>query len=223
MGTKVKGLFKGLKHIFDEKDKEIEIGFPTDVKHVGHIGWDGPAANNNSNPSWMKEFNSGPLDATTPLDASGPLSSKEEPPSEESTHKEKKKHRSRRSYSAGLPPDSPSKRSGEVRRHSRRQESSDSPRSSDGSKHSRRHRSSSKSMDGMKESSGSSRGARRSKHSSQGCELPAQDDQPPSIPKHSRVRKSRGSCDASKSKEQNNSEDGFPTDPGSKDIAVQQS
>lgn len=24
------------------KEEEIEIGYPTDVKHVAHIGWDGP-------------------------------------------------------------------------------------------------------------------------------------------------------------------------------------
>jgi hypothetical protein len=35
----------------DEKDQEIQIGFPTDVKHVAHIGWDGPSAN--STPSWV--------------------------------------------------------------------------------------------------------------------------------------------------------------------------
>lgn len=35
----------------EEKDQEIQIGFPTDVKHVAHIGWDGPSAN--STPSWV--------------------------------------------------------------------------------------------------------------------------------------------------------------------------
>lgn len=25
----------------DEEERELEIGFPTDVQHVGHIGWDG--------------------------------------------------------------------------------------------------------------------------------------------------------------------------------------
>lgn len=32
----------------------MEIGYPTDVKHVAHIGWDGPSG---SAPSWMNEFN----------------------------------------------------------------------------------------------------------------------------------------------------------------------
>ena len=30
----------------------MQIGFPTDVKHVAHIGWDGPSVN--SAPSWVK-------------------------------------------------------------------------------------------------------------------------------------------------------------------------
>ncbi|EOA36712.1 hypothetical protein CARUB_v10012323mg [Capsella rubella] len=53
----VKGLLKGLRYItqiFDEeKDKDMQIGFPTDVKHVAHIGSDGPATNM---PSWMGDF-----------------------------------------------------------------------------------------------------------------------------------------------------------------------
>lgn len=31
----------------------MEIGYPTDVKHVAHIGWDGQSGNA---PSWMNEF-----------------------------------------------------------------------------------------------------------------------------------------------------------------------
>ena len=54
---KVKGLLKGLRYmsqIFEnEKEQEIQIGLPTDVKHVAHIGWDGPSVNS---PSWMNEF-----------------------------------------------------------------------------------------------------------------------------------------------------------------------
>lgn len=34
------------------KDREMEIGFPTDVKHVAHIGWDGSG----SAPSWVGVF-----------------------------------------------------------------------------------------------------------------------------------------------------------------------
>ena len=32
------------------KEREMEIGHPTDVKHVAHIGWDGP---NGTTPSWV--------------------------------------------------------------------------------------------------------------------------------------------------------------------------
>jgi P21-Rho-binding domain len=34
------------------KEHEMEIGFPTDVQHVAHIGWDGQNIANN--PSWVK-------------------------------------------------------------------------------------------------------------------------------------------------------------------------
>lgn len=60
MTNKMKGLLKGLRYISqifepNEKEQEMQIGFPTDVKHVAHIGWDGPAL---SQPSWMNEFKS---------------------------------------------------------------------------------------------------------------------------------------------------------------------
>lgn len=32
------------------KEPEMQIGLPTDVKHVAHIGWDGPSA---VDPSWV--------------------------------------------------------------------------------------------------------------------------------------------------------------------------
>ncbi|KAH9796469.1 hypothetical protein KPL71_005541 [Citrus sinensis] len=35
----------------------MEIGYPTDVKHVAHIGWDGQSG---SAPSWMNEFKAAP-------------------------------------------------------------------------------------------------------------------------------------------------------------------
>ncbi|XAR53771.1 hypothetical protein NMG60_11022452 [Bertholletia excelsa] len=53
MATKI---YKGIKYIsqiFGTKDREIEIGLPTDVKHVAHIGLDGPCT---GAPSWMNEF-----------------------------------------------------------------------------------------------------------------------------------------------------------------------
>jgi hypothetical protein len=57
MSIKMKGLVKSIKllsQIFVYKDQhEMEIGFPTDVQHVAHIGWDGQNANN---PRWMEEL-----------------------------------------------------------------------------------------------------------------------------------------------------------------------
>ncbi|XP_023003960.1 CRIB domain-containing protein RIC10-like [Cucurbita maxima] len=40
------------------KEREIEIGYPTDVKHVSHIGLDSTSPSG-SNPSWMNEFRTG--------------------------------------------------------------------------------------------------------------------------------------------------------------------
>ncbi|KAG4174610.1 hypothetical protein ERO13_A11G132000v2 [Gossypium hirsutum] len=59
--NKMKGLLKGLRYISEifenEKEPEMQIGLPTDVKHVAHIGWDGPSSVNSA-PSWMNEFKS---------------------------------------------------------------------------------------------------------------------------------------------------------------------
>lgn len=45
-------------YIVDEdKDKDIQIGIPTDVKHVAHIGWDGPSSSSLDNsPSWVRIY-----------------------------------------------------------------------------------------------------------------------------------------------------------------------
>ncbi|KAJ4894382.1 CRIB domain-containing protein RIC5 [Raphanus sativus] len=55
----MKGFLKGLRYIArifeDAKEPEIQIGEPTDVKHVAHIGWEGPSA---TTPSWMHEYKS---------------------------------------------------------------------------------------------------------------------------------------------------------------------
>ncbi|XP_042396881.1 CRIB domain-containing protein RIC10-like [Zingiber officinale] len=51
----MKGIFKGMRYIsqifvVQQKEHEMEIGYPTDVKHVAHIGSD--------SPFWMEEFKS---------------------------------------------------------------------------------------------------------------------------------------------------------------------
>ncbi|XP_075102695.1 CRIB domain-containing protein RIC10 [Nicotiana tabacum] len=71
MGNKMKGIFKGFKYIsniFATKERELEIGCPTDVKHVAHIGWDGPSGNA---PSWMNQFKKGPDFAAASIGHSG--------------------------------------------------------------------------------------------------------------------------------------------------------
>lgn len=50
------------------KEREMEIGYPTDVKHVAHIGWDGSSG---SAPSWMNEFKTAPDFAATSIGNSG--------------------------------------------------------------------------------------------------------------------------------------------------------
>lgn len=35
----------------NEKQAELQIGYPTDVRHVAHIGWDGPSV---TPPSWVR-------------------------------------------------------------------------------------------------------------------------------------------------------------------------
>ncbi|KAK6123991.1 hypothetical protein DH2020_042274 [Rehmannia glutinosa] len=57
----------GINVIFSE-EREMEIGYPTDVKHVAHIGWDGPSG---SAPTWMNEFKTGPDFAATSIGNSG--------------------------------------------------------------------------------------------------------------------------------------------------------
>ncbi|KAI6674926.1 hypothetical protein NL676_002832 [Syzygium grande] len=52
----------------NEKQQEMEIGFPTDVKHVAHIGWDGPSV---TSPSWMNEFRTTPGFSSAPLGLPG--------------------------------------------------------------------------------------------------------------------------------------------------------
>ncbi|CAN6203737.1 unnamed protein product [Urochloa humidicola] len=86
MSTKMKkGILKPFRYIsnmMDGKEPEMQIGFPTDVKHVAHIGWDGPGSTNNTTttttnnnaggaPSWMKDYHSAPLDSSSFRSESG--------------------------------------------------------------------------------------------------------------------------------------------------------
>ncbi|CAJ2665623.1 unnamed protein product [Trifolium pratense] len=88
----IRGIYnKGFKYISQifavtVKEKEIEIGSPTDVKHVAHIGWDDP---NGNGPTWMNEFKTAPdfstsiganPNSTTNQDFEDPTGSQPTPP-----------------------------------------------------------------------------------------------------------------------------------------------
>ncbi|XWS13877.1 hypothetical protein CRYUN_Cryun36dG0076500 [Craigia yunnanensis] len=170
----MKGLLRGLRyiaHMFDEKEPEMQIGLPTDVKHVAHIGMDGPSANK---PTWMSEFNSAPELPSVPLN--GNLQVK---PSAAGNHyllpplgnEKKKKQRRKPSIGNGSPIGSPKGTE----------------------KHSRHQRSSNLSMESpTRDSSGH---GRRHQNSSRGGESSSQEL--PDIPKRSRRKKSKESSGGS--------------------------
>ena len=202
----MKGVLKGFKYItqiFDEeKEKEMEIGLPTDVKHVAHIGFDGPAT---ESPSWMSKFKgpeksqSAPLDTkgepvqqrarSAPLDINGNSIDSSSPDMNRDMPNIPKA--SRRRYSADnltIETKELSSESKGSRRHRRK----DSPEGSVGKSGRRRHH---------RKDSGSSdhEGSTRSGRSSTGCESPSPLLSPssptprnlPDIPKSSRRKKPR--------------------------------
>lgn len=72
MATKMKGIYKSFKYISQifvvKAEREMEIGYPTDVKHVAHIGLDSPSG---SAPSWMNEYKTVSEFSTTSLGSLG--------------------------------------------------------------------------------------------------------------------------------------------------------
>ncbi|KAK8546756.1 hypothetical protein V6N13_093799 [Hibiscus sabdariffa] len=59
MATKIKRLYKKFKfisRIFAVKERKMEIGYPTDVKHVTHIGLGTPS---DSASNWENELKTG--------------------------------------------------------------------------------------------------------------------------------------------------------------------
>ncbi|KAK2984605.1 hypothetical protein RJ640_029111 [Escallonia rubra] len=172
MGTKMKGLLKGLRYIsqiFDEeKEPEMQIGYPTDVKHVAHIGWDGPSVDS---PSWWPSI----------------LRTTQDPqrPSAQGSH-----HSSRKGANSS-PRDLP-----ELPKSSRRHSASENPLSGESprrdsstkSRQSRRHHS--------KDSSESVKSTRQPPDPS--LESPARNL--PDIPKKSRRKKSKDSVNGGSSR-----------------------
>ncbi|CAM6022405.1 unnamed protein product [Sphagnum balticum] len=55
---------KAVSRLFVWRDNGLDIGYPTDVKHVAHIGWDGPSING---PGWMDEVRPAPDFSAAPL------------------------------------------------------------------------------------------------------------------------------------------------------------
>ncbi|XP_019178545.1 PREDICTED: CRIB domain-containing protein RIC6-like [Ipomoea nil] len=139
----MKGIFKSLRYIsqiFDEeKEEEIQIGGPTDVKHVAHIGWDGGESTADNNPSWMKDFkgsagvqsddskDNSEIDSNrrgTDKDPDLPKSSRrqsENPDSPKSKNKPSRRNRSKDADSAAAAGDLP-----DIPKKSRRKKSKDS-------------------------------------------------------------------------------------------------
>ncbi|KZV21499.1 pleckstriny domain-containing family A member 8 [Dorcoceras hygrometricum] len=170
---------KFLATVEDEKEPEMQIGLPTDVKHVAHIGWDGPSIDS---PSWMKEFPSQTGFQSAPLGPPGELG--ENPEIKWVSVDSARDSKSAKSPRKDLP---------ELPKSSRRHASADnnannSPRKKDSStksRHSRRNQS--------KDSSegGSVKSTRQPQESSQGTSSPSRDL--PDIPKKSRRKKSKES------------------------------
>ncbi|KAH9557481.1 hypothetical protein CY35_07G086200 [Sphagnum magellanicum] len=55
---------KVVSQLFVWRDNDLDIGYPTDVKHVAHIGWDGPSIDG---PGWMDEVRPAPNFSAAPL------------------------------------------------------------------------------------------------------------------------------------------------------------
>ena len=173
MSTKVKGFLKGFKYIsqiFEEKEDEIEIGLPTDVKHVAHIGSDDPSANA---PTWMNEYKS-----ANPSGTGNTTEVHEERKSKSSNSKEKS------SKMRHLIPKSRHKSDDTESNPTSKKQSHRSHHSSDPSTNSSTH-----------DSSGGSRHRRHRRSSNHGPDSPATDATPTGTKTHR--RKTKNSKDGS--------------------------
>ncbi|XP_073015781.1 CRIB domain-containing protein RIC6-like [Primulina eburnea] len=183
MTSKMKGLLKGLRYISqifeEEKEQEMQIGLPTDVKHVAHVGCDGPSTNDP--PSWMKEFKSESGFQSAPL---GPPEDLGEDDSEIKwvSQDSRRGKRETNSESRDLPADLP-----------KPSNTNDSPRKKDSSTKSRQSRRNHQSKDPFDNKSSSSSNTTKSsnrnpKESTNSAPQNLQD-----IPKKSRRKKSKES------------------------------
>ncbi|KAA8548832.1 hypothetical protein F0562_000516 [Nyssa sinensis] len=174
----------------------MQIGYPTDVKHLSHIGWDGPSANS---PSWLKEFKITPGSPGV-LNSVGEVNS----PAKSSTKNEflgiegsllpdnTKMHKS-----LGAPLNSPTRRSTRKTKQSRRHHSSNGSvglkaQDSSGFTKSRQHKNS---LPDLLDRDSSYSPRRQYQKLNVGSDSPYPD--PPASPKPSHQTKSKGSSDDS--------------------------
>ncbi|KAL2470541.1 CRIB domain-containing protein RIC6 [Abeliophyllum distichum] len=200
MSTKMKGLLKGLRYISqifeEEKKEEFEIGLPTDVKHLAHIGWDGPSVDS---PSWMKEFKSPTGFQSAPL---GPPGDPRENPEIKWVSEDSKG--SRKENSSGRDLTEVPKSS---RRHSSKEDSSDSPKKKDSSSRGKSRRHSKDSSEGSVKSN------RQPQELGQGTDSSSRNL--PDIPKKSRRKKSKESVSVGSTRSRLKGTSSNFSDPGS--------
>ncbi|KAK6940642.1 CRIB domain [Dillenia turbinata] len=189
--TKMKGLLKGLRYIsqiFDneKEEQEMEIGFPTDVKHVAHIGWEGPSV---SSPSWMNEYPSTRSSSSGPLDINGNTNNEESSIQVEVGSQDSSSRKGSRSLD--MPTDLP--KSSRKSSSSKEVLGSDSP-SREPSDKPKSRRSQSGSSSKNKDSSGGSKTIRKILDTGLGSESPSK---LPDLPKKGRRKKSKDSVSGS--------------------------
>ncbi|KAF5823123.1 putative CRIB domain-containing protein [Helianthus annuus] len=141
MSKAMKGLLKGLRYISEifeadnEKEPEIQIGAPTDVKHVAHIGCDGPSSNA---PSWMNEFQgsdagssdvNGGKDGTSNRHGKSKQSKKQA--SNKSTNSDIETSRGRRAKTSTAGSESPSQEAGAKKNRRKKRSNKDPSASND--------------------------------------------------------------------------------------------
>ncbi|CAN4091571.1 unnamed protein product [Withania somnifera] len=190
----------------EEKEPEMQIGLPTDVKHVAHIGWDGPSF---ESPSWMKQFKEPGQFHTAPL---GPLDSNDHPDSTSCVSQDTDGSQKYKNANSSLPDDEPevSKTS---RHHSSSETGSGSTSSPKKARSSRRHKEASN-------GSGSSR--HRRPGSGHASDSPARDL--PDIPRKTRKKSKEGSGEGSgsfrSSRSKGTSSRTAPIGPGQEDVTM---
>ncbi|XXG61968.1 hypothetical protein AAC387_Pa05g0437 [Persea americana] len=188
MTTKVKGLLKGLRYISQifepskEQEQEMQIGNPTDVKHVAHIGWDGPSGPSTTTtpPSWVNENK-----LTTQDSSTKPLSTREEIKERQGSPTKKTSHGRRNSNGD---PEHPKLSRRHQTQNSTNNEQSDAPKAL------RRHQSSSSSASTGEASDMPRQPRRRSQKPSSGLDSSTKESSI-DAPNHTRRKKSNRSTD----------------------------